>query len=84
MVEGITPARAGNSFHQLHLNREFGDHPRACGEQYLLISSPPASPWITPARAGNSRMYARIETGWWDHPRACGEQRRGWWRRNII
>ena len=29
----ITPACAGNSFHQLHLNREFGDHPRVCGEQ---------------------------------------------------
>ena len=34
---GIIPARAGSSQQQSRASARCGDHPRACGEQYVVV-----------------------------------------------
>ena len=60
---GITPACAGNSFHQSHKRGAVQDHPRVCGEQF-----PPAPPkpgiWGSPPRVrGTGRSDILGENG---------------------
>ena len=49
------------------------DHPRACGENFLLFLLLGRCIRITPARAGKTVAHDFTPAFLEDHPRACGE-----------
>ena len=70
----ITPAYAGKREDTVSRPDSPRDHPRLCGEKFLLSFVHSQFCGITPAYAGKSTpaTAARIPTG--DHPRLCGEK----------
>ena len=70
----IIPARAGSREPLPPCRRRVWDHPRACGEQHLVLADAQVARRIIPARAGSSERDYRPAGMGADHPRACGEQ----------
>ena len=70
----ITPAYAGKSLSADRLSVRSGDHPRVCGEKFLVFRSCALLGRITPAYAGKSLTQHTPITKPWDHPRVCGEK----------
>ena len=72
----IIPAHAGNTLrHRIRAPR-FRDHPRTCGEHFLIWLRWRVMGWIIPAHAGNTAQFQSKRRGETDHPRTCGEHER--------
>ena len=50
------------------------DHPRLCGEKFILAVNVTLYSGITPAYAGKSADRQVVIVRQWDHPRLCGEK----------
>ena len=72
-AEGITPAGAGKTNHQLPQNYIRQDHPRRCGENPVAINMVNSRFGITPAGAGKTLSDVDRDGNKKDHPRRCGE-----------
>ena len=70
----ITPAYAGKSLGVGVLWIHDKDHPRLCGEKFLLFSFEQFRIRITPAYAGKRVMCRLSKLRNQDHPRLCGEK----------
>ena len=70
----ITPAYAGKSIKENDEAHRFWDHPRVCGEKFVLQVQICPLRRITPAYAGKSLKNDRQCSSGWDHPRVCGEK----------
>ena len=70
---GIIPAHAGNTLGRRASFVSKGDHPRACGEHFVVVLHGFLSLWIIPAHAGNTVWMKLVPDFRRDHPRACGE-----------
>ena len=68
----IIPARAGQTNSNSMWQREYADHPRACGANSSLRDEEPADTRIIPARAGQTVLFCPQFVHLPDHPRACG------------
>ena len=58
---GITPAHAGNRASKSAGRGRRKDHPRSCGEQFLIIPSPPLNAGSPPLMRGT----AKVDLDWW-------------------
>ena len=61
------------------------DHPRLCGEKFILAVNVTLYSGITPAYAGKSLLWLEQPVAFQDHPRLCGEKkdtRRRKWRQS--
>ena len=70
---GITPADAGKTTSLFRPARRLRDHPRGCGENYILnceVEHLAGSPPRMRGKRGYNLRYA-LQHG--DHPRGCGE-----------
>ena len=63
-VNGITPAHAGNSKGPQVQTVVFEDHPRSCGEQYVLNGSPIPGKGSPPLMRGTDEIF----NGWSHKP----------------
>ncbi len=72
----ITPAHAGKTCSRISAWRGSWDHPRACGENLMILIVTNARLRITPAHAGKTQSLFKKVAGFRDHPRACGENNR--------
>ena len=70
----ITPAYAGKSLVFLLGAMRNWDHPRMCGEKFLLAVLQLVLVGITPAYAGKSFRLRLLPSFGRDHPRTCGEK----------
>ena len=50
------------------------DHPRLCGEKFILAVNVTLYSGITPAYAGKSLLWLEQPVAFQDHPRLCGEK----------
>ena len=73
---GIIPAHAGNTGAFTRTERDFGDHPRTCGEHGTRTNINDMLKWIIPAHAGNTPFGKSGVARHRDHPRTCGEHLR--------
>ena len=71
---GITPAYAGKR----SAGREFGtaawDHPRACGEKAMSVTTMNKSQGSPPRMRGKATGSSCVKLNSQDHPRVCGEK----------
>ena len=74
ILEGITPACAGNSARRSHPPGLLRDHPRLRGEQFTYPSADRHSIGSPPLARGTAFEEARGGVSDWDHPRLRGEQ----------
>ena len=70
---GITPACAGTTISLVSFSAFTRDHPRMCGDHYLLAPPCPLGKRITPACAGTTIGFNSPVCHLWDHPRMCGD-----------
>ena len=70
----ITPAHAGKRLNHVRFAGCPWDHPRACGEKSVAVSTALVESWITPAHAGKRLANQHTLRLSQDHPRACGEK----------
>ena len=70
----ITPAYAGKSLDGNLQDTQALDHPRLCGEKYMMNGVPVEETRITPAYAGKSGSISDYIGYVKDHPRLCGEK----------
>ena len=73
LLERITPAHAGKTNTLICCSLPGKDHPRACGENSVIIQRCRLCQRITPAHAGKTRGVCGYLLYRQDHPRACGE-----------
>ena len=73
-VNGIIPACAGNRNHQNYHYDKTRDHPRVCGEQFLLHPSQLDTWGSSPRVRGTVSPRLKPSPKPRDHPRVCGEQ----------
>ena len=70
---GITPAGAGKTDLSAVKTRGGEDHPRRCGENWILNNACGMDDGITPAGAGKTFFFQFVHCILQDHPRRCGE-----------
>ena len=73
LLPGIIPAYAGNTQQGVSQRSRLRDHPRVCGEHWIVMLESLCGYGIIPAYAGNTFddcMHIREKR---DHPRVCGE-----------
>ena len=70
----ITPAYAGKRNNAIFSHLFTRDHPRLCGEKFILNHLEPLSRRITPAYAGKRKRIDNVRHPSQDHPRLCGEK----------
>ena len=74
ILRRITPACAGKSASDGMTASGGWDHPRVCGEKWVLGQMCIGSKGITPACAGKSARFLTVDASVRDHPRVCGEK----------
>ena len=75
VTAGITPAYAGNTRTKSGSIFCTRDHPRVCGEHFVIQPLAIVLFRITPAYAGNTTGARQSAWRTRDHPRVCGEHR---------
>ena len=75
----ITPAYAGKRKPPPDRHKNWGDHPRMCGEKLLISAYFRFKRGSPPADAGKSWRASKKPPGSSDHPRACGEKAGLWY-----
>ena len=70
---GLIPACAGKTIDQMPKSCRCWAHPRVCGENLFIGSSPLTILRLIPACAGKTSGEAGDEKGSTAHPRVCGE-----------
>ena len=73
LLRRITPADAGKTFNPESVGGLEEDHPRGCGENWILNNACGMDDGITPADAGKTNTVSINRNIIRDHPRGCGE-----------
>ena len=74
-VKGITPACAGKRRWNFRTTRVRGDHPRVCGEKFVVLAHEVFKVGSPPRVRGKETVVAFEPCSSEDHPRVCGEKR---------